>query len=290
MKPYTSHFVASKDGTKIHYRQMGSGEGVILVHGAMMYSGSFMRLAGWLANHFTVYIPDRCGRGLSEAHQNHSLLAESEDIQAIITQTHTRYLFGLSSGAIIVLQTAIICKSIQKIALFEPPLPVIGTELHLLKLEKEFDRAIAKEHYGKAFISFMKMAGDKGSWMRLLPRFITSPLMDMAIKKEAKKRPQNDKTNLRSLIMATKYDNHVVRQSQGMIDKVPHITADILLLGGEKSHPFLEKSLDTLHAVLPHAQRVKLPKVGHIAASNNGKPELVAKELMAFFTESKVIL
>ena len=55
MKPYTSNFVVSKDGAKIHYRQMGLGEGLVLVHGAMMYSGNFMRLAKLLANDFTVY-------------------------------------------------------------------------------------------------------------------------------------------------------------------------------------------------------------------------------------------
>ena len=50
MKSYTSNFVLSQDGTKIHYLQMGSGEGIVLVHGAMMYSENFMRLAELLAN------------------------------------------------------------------------------------------------------------------------------------------------------------------------------------------------------------------------------------------------
>jgi len=284
MKPYTSHFVASKDGTMIHYRQMGSGDGLLLVHGALMYSGSFMRLAEVLAQHFTVYIPDRCGRGKSKAHQDHSLLSESEDIQAILNQTNTRYLFGLSSGAIIALQTALLYPALQKVVLYEPPLPVDTTEAHLLKLERDFEQAIAKQHYGSAFIVFMKMAGDKGSWMKLLPRVITSPLMNKAIENDAKKRPENDQTSLKSLLMATKFDNCVVRQSQGILDMVPTVFADILLLGGEKSHPFLKKSLDSLHAAIPHAKRINLPNVGHIAASNNGKPELVANELNSFFS------
>ena len=73
-----------------------------------MYSKNFMTLAELLANDFTVYVPDRCGRGLSEPHKNHSLLAESEDVQAILNETDTHNAVGLSSGAIIVLQTAII--------------------------------------------------------------------------------------------------------------------------------------------------------------------------------------
>ena len=282
MKPYTSNFAISKDGTKIHYRQMGSGAGVVLVHGAMMYSGSFMRLAGLLANHFTVYIPDRCGRGLSETHENHSLPAESEDIQAILNQTNTRNIFGLSAGAIIVLQTAILYPTLQKVALFEPPLLVDATIAHLLQLERNYDRAMAKQQYGKAFISFMKKAGDKGSWMKSLPAFVTAPLTNIAIHSDEKKKSNKGKTDLKSLIFATQYDNRVVRQSQGIMDKVPNITADILLMGGEKSNPFLKKSLDALNAALPNAQRVILPNTGHTAAANSGKPELIAGELITF--------
>jgi len=282
MKPYTSNFAVSNDGTKIHYRQMGSGEGLVLVHGAMMYSGSFMQLAGLLADHFTVYIPDRCGRGLSEMHAAHSLLAESEDIQTILNQTNTRNIFGLSSGAIIVLQTALLYPNLQKIALFEPPLLVDATTAHLLQLERNYDRAMAKQQYGKAFISFMKKAGDRGSWMKSLPAFVTAPLMNIAINSNAKRKSDKKKTDLKSLIIATQYDNRAVRQSQGIIDKVPDITADILLMGGEKSNPFLKKSSDALNAALPNAQRITLPNTGHTAAANSEKPELVANELIAF--------
>jgi len=280
---YTTNFVISKDGTRIHYRQMGSGEGLMLVHGAMMYSGNFMRLAELLANDFTVYMPDRCGRGLSETHKIHSLLAESEDIQAILNQTNTRYIFGLSSGAIIVLQTAIRYPYLQKIALYEPPLLIDSTEEHLTKTIINYERAMAKQDYGNAFISFIKGTDDKDSLMKSLPAFVTAPFMNFSIHSDAKKQPENGKTDLKSLIFAAQYDNCVVRQSQGIIDKVKNITADILLLEGEKSHPILQKSLDGLHIALPDAKRVMLPNVGHIAAHNSGKPALVANELKVFF-------
>jgi len=283
MKSYSSNFVVSKDGTKIHYRQIGSGEGLVLVHGAMMYSGNFMRLAGLLANHFTVYIPDRCGRGLSETHKNHSLLAESEDIQAILNQTNTRNIFGLSSGAIIVLQTAILYPTLQKIALYEPPLMTDSTEAHITKITRNYERAMAKQQYGNAFISFIKGTDDKGSLMKSFPSFVSAPLMHIAINSDAKKKSKTDKTDLKSLIIAAKYDNRVALQSLGIIDKAVNLTAEILLLEGEKSHTFLKKSLDKLNAALPGAKRVMLPNVGHIAAHNSGKPELVANELYAFF-------
>lgn len=98
---YTTDFVTSSDGSKIGYRQIGSGSGVLLVHGGMMYSQNFMKLAELLANEFTVYVPDRRGRGLSDPHGcNYSLWAEAKDMQAIIQKTKARNIFGLSSGAI----------------------------------------------------------------------------------------------------------------------------------------------------------------------------------------------
>jgi len=265
---------------------MGSGEGIVLVHGAMMYAENFMRLAELLAKNFTVYIPDRCGRGLSEMHKDHSLLAESEDIQAILDQTNTSYIFGLSSGAIIVLQTAILYPALQKMALYEPPLLIDSTKAHLTKTIINYERAMAKQDYGNAFISFMKGTDDKGSRMKSLPVFVTAPLMNIAIHSDAKKKSANGKTDLKSLIIAMQYDNRVALQSQGIIDKVPNITADMLLLEGEKSHPFLKKPLDKLNATLPNAKRIMLPNVGHIAADNSGKPELVANELTAFFKKN----
>ena len=79
-----------------------------------------MKLAELLADEFTIYIPDRRGRGLSDSQINkQGLSVESEDIQAIMNKTKAENIFGLSSGAIIVLETAII----------EPTLKKVGSEM-----------------------------------------------------------------------------------------------------------------------------------------------------------------
>ena len=57
--------VISADGTLIGYRQLGQGPGLVLVHGAMESAQSHMQLAEALADTFTVYLPDRRGRGMS---------------------------------------------------------------------------------------------------------------------------------------------------------------------------------------------------------------------------------
>ncbi len=282
-KKYTTGFATSKDGTKIHYRQIGSGKGLVLVHGGMMYSRNFMTLAGLLANDFSVYVPDRCGRGLSEMHKNYSLLAESEDMQAILEQTNTSNIFGLSAGAIIVLQTSIASPSLKKIALYEPPILIGETSGNINQTIRNYEQAIADQNYGKAFISIVKGTDDNGSLMKFLPAFITAPLMDIAINLEARKKLDESKIHLKSLLLAMQYDFEIVNGSQGIIDKSKNITADVLLLGGEKSQSYLKDALDKLNFELPKAERVTFSNVGHMAADNSEKPGIVATELRRFF-------
>ena len=52
-KDYITDSVISKDGTKIGYRIFGSGTGILLVHGGMMYSNNFMKFATVIDLQFT---------------------------------------------------------------------------------------------------------------------------------------------------------------------------------------------------------------------------------------------
>src|SRR5438874_1780773 len=65
---YATGYVTSKDGTTLGYRQYGQpshGPGVVLLHGAMESAQSHEQLAQALDDAFTVFVPDRRGRGLS---------------------------------------------------------------------------------------------------------------------------------------------------------------------------------------------------------------------------------
>ena len=62
---YTKGSVRSVDGTSIGYRELGHGPGVYLgSDGGMQASQDFMKLATELSGKFTIYVPDRRGRGL----------------------------------------------------------------------------------------------------------------------------------------------------------------------------------------------------------------------------------
>jgi hypothetical protein len=79
------------------------------------------------------------------------------------------------------------------------------------------------------------------------------------------------------------YDAQVVTAVTGRLEDFRALRSDVLLLGGKRSKAYLRAGLDALVTVLPHAERVELPGVGHLAADDGGKPELVARELRRFF-------
>src|SRR2546423_13716351 len=106
--PYPPGPVTSADGTAIGYRQLGRGPGLVLVHGAMQASQTFMKLAQELADAFTVYVLDRRGRGLSGPYRHpHTIERDCEDLDAVLNKTGARDVFGLSAGALISLQATL---------------------------------------------------------------------------------------------------------------------------------------------------------------------------------------
>lgn len=61
----TASIVNRRESYTIGYRQFGHGPGVILLHGAASSGYNHLQLAEQLSTAFTVYVPDRRGRGLS---------------------------------------------------------------------------------------------------------------------------------------------------------------------------------------------------------------------------------
>lgn len=275
--PYCVHTVTSTDGTIIGYRQLGSGAGLILVHGGMMGSQNFMKLGHALADTFTVYIPDRRGRGLSGSHGNYGLEREAEDMSAVVRITGAANIFGLSSGAIVTLQTALNEPAIENVILYEPPIPVGGYDP--TRWVGQYNKEIAQGKFGAALLTVAD--GTNGPTLLTRLRFITAPLLNFAIRADMKN-VKGDDVSLKDLILTMRYDSQAVVQSTGSIERAKELRANVLLLGGSKSPGYLKAALDALQATLPQATRVKLEGVGHLSADNGGRPRLVAQELKKF--------
>jgi pimeloyl-ACP methyl ester carboxylesterase len=270
--------VTAADGTVLRYRTFGGGPKVVLLHGGLQTSGNFRKLAAALQDRYTVYVPDRRGRGLSgPAAADHGLRTEVGDLGVLLQETGARNVFGLSSGAVIALEAALALPGeIERLALYEPPLKFDGVDpvAWLPRFEKE----LAANRKAAAFATVHNATSD-----RRVPRAVLIPLMAAGIRADARARRPVGYTPLGDLIPTMRLDGRAVDQAAGPLSRFAGVQAETLLLGGERSARYLKAALNGLEAVLPRVRRVTLPGVGHVAADDSGKPELVAAQLRRFF-------
>lgn len=270
---WTTSTVKSRDGTIIGYRKLGRGPGLLLVHGALETAQNHQELADELSNHFTVYLPDRRGRGLSGPFgEGYSLQKEVEDIEALLAKTDTHLLFGLSSGGIICLQAALTVPEIQKVAIYEPPLSINGS--FSLDWVKAFEREVEKGDILEAFVIATKGTQQFG---HTLPRWLIKGMARLML------------GDMLALVPTFSYDGQLVRETQDSWQNFQHIQADVLLLGGSNSPTFLKIALDTLENLLPHVERTEFAGLNHGGSGNKnrgGRPALVAAEMTRFFAVS----
>jgi pimeloyl-ACP methyl ester carboxylesterase len=281
--------VTSKDGTTIGYRRLGSGPGLVILHGAMESAQSHLQLAGSLADAFTLYLPDRRGRGTSGPYAtDHSIQTDVDDVDALLTTTGAHLVFGVSSGALILLHAARSLAAIRKAAIFEPPLLVDPRSVALMR---RFDEEIARGRVAAAMVTGMLAARLGPPIFDRIPRFLLERMTQAMLAREEQRAAAGDVT-MRALAPTLRYDFQLVLDSQGMIERFAQTRADVLLMGGTTSPAYLRASVDALGPVFPHAKRVLLAGLGHAAAGNSddpmtgrgADPARVARELRRFLS------
>lgn len=283
--PYCTDSVISKDGTTIGYRQLGQGPGLVLLHGAMESAQSHMQLAEALADRFTVYLPDRRGRGLSGPYRpDYTSQRGVEDVEALLTKTDTHYAFGLSAGGIIMLQAALTLPTLHKVVLFEPAL-VVNNAVPMTAFLARYDQEIAQGKIAAALVTAMLGAQMGPPIFNHIPRWLLERLTMLGLRSEAKGATR-DSITMRALAPTLHYDFHMIVEMGSALEQFKGVQAEVLLLGGSKSPAYLTAALDALEKVLPHVSRVEFPGLGHGASGNadqRGQPERVAQELRRFF-------
>ena len=275
--------VRSADGTAIGFQRVGAGPAVVLLHGAGQSSVNLMRLAGALCVAFTVYVPDRRGRGSSGPYGGfRGLVTEIEDLGALLDACGATRLFGLSAGAVIAVEAARVRPDITRLALYEPPLTFDGV-VHGDRAPA-FERQLAAGRPGTALVTVLKATADRTSPVRWIPRRPLGATLDVAIRRTAGRAPRDGAMPPRELIATVRYDAQTVNGAAGPLERFSALSCEVLLLGGSRSARNLTASLDGLSRVLPHARRVVLRGAGHTAPDNSGQPDRVAAELHRFFS------
>ncbi len=285
MTDFAHRSAISADGTRIAYRQYGEGAGVVVVPGGMQAAHNLGRLAGELADAgFAVQLVERRGRGRSGPFgPGFDAEKARQDLAAVVRDSGSRRVFGLSAGATIALHTALIEPAIEKLAVYEPPLslfrPMAGPWF------PRYEREVDEGRLAAAMVTLIKSDLGIETSLKILPRFVLEKLFSIAIAEEAEKarKAGDDRVPLGELIPTFRFDVRVIEEISTRAADLARLQTDVLLMSGTRSASYLHDIAHRLEHVLPRVRRVDLRGVGHIAPDDGGRPALVARELTAFF-------
>ncbi|HEV7708778.1 MAG TPA: alpha/beta hydrolase [Asanoa sp.] len=290
MTNMTTGSVESRDGTRIGYLKAGRGPAVVLLHGSMETARSHTLLARELADDFTVYLPDRRGRGLSGPHRaDHGMDTEIDDLAAVVDESGAELVFGVSASGLVALEAARRLPAIRKAAVYEPALVMDGTR-HTAWLTR-FEQEMARGDVAAAMITSMYGLELAPPVFKIMPRRLLAALTTKLMNAEDKKAAP-DAVTMRKLAPTIYYDGVLLAEMAGAVDAFRDVKADVLLMGGSKGLGWLAPARDALAATLPHSRRVEFAGFDHGASSDpsptndGGKPEIVAqvaREMSAFF-------
>jgi len=270
---FSIHTTTSNDGTLIGFRQTGSGAGLIVCHGAGRISQNYEKLAGALADKFTVYIPDRRGRGLSgEEGGRYDINKAVEDLIAVIKATGADFIFGHSTGGLIALET-MITHPVKKLAVYEPPVSIDHS--FPLSWLPDFENALREGRKKEAMaISLKGLNAVKG--MEKLPLWIVKLFVSLLTLLERKKEKG---TRMLDLIATLTADVSMVLAHDSSFEGFKDISIPVSLSEGTESPEYFHTGLSALSDMLRYAHIKTFSGFDHYS------PEEKVKELSDYLKD-----
>jgi pimeloyl-ACP methyl ester carboxylesterase len=243
---------------------------------------AYRRLSEELSESFTVIRAERRGRGISPRPYTtaHDIARDVEDLDAIMATTGATALFGLSSGAVIVLEAARTLPRVERVAVFEPPFYRYGIDTD--DLQQLFDD-IDHHRSGAALVGALTTAGTAPAFVARLPRWAGRSIGRAVLTVQAW-RP-GPAASLRALLPGVRYDFHDVAQVDRHFDAFASITLPVLIIRGTSSPRFLQDAAGALRQLLPASTLVDLVDLGHDGPWNTGDPHAVAAALTPFLRQ-----
>ncbi|WP_040790299.1 alpha/beta fold hydrolase [Nocardia paucivorans] len=257
-----SAFFESFDGTPIHYRRIGTGSPVIMIHGSGGGLHSWRPVAERLADRFELWLPARRGYTPSGPGRSPKHFAdEVGDLRMLMNLIGLpAHLIGMSYGATVALHAAAAGIGARSLVLWEPPLYAAGAEL--APVLTRFEELAAR--------------GERGQANRLLAEQVArvpAALLDLVEEAEPDTDEPDDaygwSRDLESMIADTTY-----------LDRWSTVTTPTLLMHGADTWQPMPETVERLATVLPHATLVTFPGQTHFAPSTS--PETVAEAIGRF--------
>lgn len=258
--------VTSNDNTTIVFDRSGGGPPLILVGGALNDRASAAPYAEPLAQNFAVYAYDRRGRGDSGDTLPYAVEREVEDLEALIAEAGgPALLFGHSSGAALVLETAARIDGVDKIALYEPPYNVDDTRTPVPDdYVSHLEELVAQDRRGDAVEYFMVVGVG-------MPQDAVTPMRGAPFW-----------PSLEAVAHTLAYEGRAMgfdKPDRSLpVERWETITAPALVMDGDGSPEWARNAVQAVTDALPNAERRTLAGQTHEV-----DPAVLAPVLVEFF-------
>ncbi|CAN7614695.1 alpha/beta fold hydrolase [Paenibacillus sp. LjRoot56] len=268
--------ILSSDRTRIGYKSIGKGPGIILVHAALRDSNDYTRLAIALSHSFTVHLMDRRGRGLSGPQGlEYAMNKECEDVQAIREATGADYLIGHSYGGLVSLELARMDASITKVALYEPGVLINPMDdAWMLR----YEQAMLKNDRHGAFAHFVRGMGHTP--LTRLPYWYAKLILKLMVR-------GNHWSKTAQLLPQNLHEHREVQRLSSSYLNYNSIHADMLLIQGGKSSDSTKEMMKELNRTIALSTLETVNKLDHFGPENDGGPDQIVNLLTNFFLISE---
>ena len=267
------HAFTSTDGARIDSLTMGDGPAVIVIPGALSVAAGYAGFGHALGEHFTVYIIERRGRGLSSPQSaNYSMHIECEDVRALQRETHATLLVGHSFGGLIALEAARNNRSLTRLAVYEPGVSI--DDSIAMTWMPAYEKKLMEHRNLDAFVEYSIATGPDRA--RSMPRWIMKLLMPLFLSAA-------DRRTMLSLLPENLREHREIALLDGSVEHYREISAETLLLsGGKTGIGWIDVAMARLRAVIPSSRSTTFPALDHFGIDKKA-PALVARAVDAFF-------
>lgn len=267
------------NGTTLAYRELGSGEPVVFVHGGLSDLRTWeQQLPAIAGSYRAVAYSRRYARPNDdiETGADDQMLPHVDDLAAFLQTIDAvpAHLVGNSWGAFICLLTAIRHPElVRTLVLEEPPLLplVIGAgarpqpRVLLGSLISRPRTAIPVLRLGIGTVAPLQKAFRRGDDEAAMRRFVYAVLGKAAYERLPETRKQQMRENL-SALKAQMLGHGFPPLTP---DEVRQVSVPALLLTGEHSPAFLLRLTDRLEQLLPSVTRTEIPAASHVMHEQN---------------------
>jgi pimeloyl-ACP methyl ester carboxylesterase len=118
--------ITAKGGAGIAVHSVGTGPGIVILHGGGVMERDYRRLAQALSDRFTVHLYNRRGRPDSAPLDGtETVTTDIDDLAAVLEHTGARNVFGHSGGGFVALRAGL-SLPLERIAVYDPGVSILG--------------------------------------------------------------------------------------------------------------------------------------------------------------------